>query len=133
MEWEQLRAHYARLFRASGLTQKQLAKAAGLSQNLISKLMHNRRQGPVVGTLLRAVPALGVPLSVFFAQIEEAEAGGPVPGLGVPPGLVGAEPEWEAAARLRRITEALRAFEEAIRGPAPPAARRRRRHKKRPA
>jgi transcriptional regulator with XRE-family HTH domain len=114
MEWEHIRAHYARLVRESGLTQKQLAKAAGLSQNVISKLLHNRRDGPVVGTLLRAVIGLGLPLSSFFAQIEAMADADDDLARGLVAARRAKTPEIEHLELFRRFGAALHAFEQAF-------------------
>ena len=83
MEWEQVRTHYERTFRAqkaAGRSQADVADSGGFrrgrkSQNVISRLMRNSRQGPRVTTLLKAIEGLGMlRTSVFFAQIENGEA-----------------------------------------------------------
>ena len=73
MDWVAVREHYRRLFEASGRTQVDVARAAGLSQSAIHKLLVNQGDGPAVETLLRAVQGLGLPLPEFFRQIEEEE------------------------------------------------------------
>lgn len=122
MEWEQIRAHYVRAFHESGRTQQQVAAAAGLTQNTISKLMANRREGPVVGTLLRAITGLGLLPSMFFAQIEDEEP--PTPGL-APAVSSGRSTDAEDLARFRRFGLALRAFEQALVGTTPRRRKRR--------
>jgi transcriptional regulator with XRE-family HTH domain len=75
MNWDTIRAHYAALLAESGRTQHAVAVAGGLSgQNAISKLLANTKRGPSVETLVRAVIGLGVPLSVFFAALEDVPA-----------------------------------------------------------
>jgi transcriptional regulator with XRE-family HTH domain len=125
MEWEQIRAHYVRAFHESGRTQQQVAAAAGLTQNTISKLMANRREGPVVGTLLRAITGLGLLPSIFFTQIEDEEPPTPDVARAVPGGR---HVDDEDLARLRRFGLALRAFEQTLVGATP---RRRKRRAKR--
>lgn len=75
MEWKDIRAHYERAFRAArrrGLTQAKVAEAGGLKgQNVISKLLQNETKGPQVETFVKAVQGLGIPVSTFFAQIEQ--------------------------------------------------------------
>lgn len=71
MDWRLVREHYKRLLTASGRTQSDVARAAGLPQSAIHKLMANKGDGPSVETLLRAVQGLGITLSEFFGQVEQ--------------------------------------------------------------
>ncbi len=73
MEWRLVREHYRRLLQASGRTQTDVTRAAGLSKSAISKLMANQGDGPTVATLLAAVQGLGMPLSEFFRRVEAEE------------------------------------------------------------
>jgi transcriptional regulator with XRE-family HTH domain len=66
MDWRLVREHYKRLFESSGRTQTDVARAAGVPQSAIHKLMANTGDGPSVETLLRAVQGLGITLSEFF-------------------------------------------------------------------
>ena len=113
MDWEQVRAHYERTFRAqkaAGRTQAEIADLGGFrrgrkSQNAISKLMKNSRQGPRVTTLLKAIDGLGMPASVFFAQIENGDA----PTGHVPTVFVSHRADDDDLAWLRGIVQAFRA------------------------
>jgi transcriptional regulator with XRE-family HTH domain len=75
MDWKRIRAHYERAFRAArrrGLTQAKVAEAGGLKgQNVVSKLLANESKGPQVETFVKAVHGLGMPVSLFFAQLEQ--------------------------------------------------------------
>lgn len=76
--WKEIRAHYAALWRASELTQEQVARRGGLKgQNAISRLLRNTKRGPSVDTLTKAVEGLGLSLVEFFTDLEENRAGAP--------------------------------------------------------
>lgn len=75
MTWTHIRAEYARRLsevKASGHTQEDIAIAGGLAvgQTAISKMVRNQRRGPSVETFVGAVRGLGIPLSLFFAELE---------------------------------------------------------------
>jgi transcriptional regulator with XRE-family HTH domain len=91
MDWSDVRMHYYRLFTASGLTQTQVANAAGFNQSTLQKLLSNDKQGPAATTLLKAIRGLGMLPSEFFASLEHALVGadaasGPLPRQEVPRG-----------------------------------------------
>jgi transcriptional regulator with XRE-family HTH domain len=72
-----VRRHALELFdtaQRDGITQKMIAARGGLTgQNLLSRLLTNRKLGPSVDTFLKAISGLGKPLSVFFAEVEAQE------------------------------------------------------------
>ena len=74
MDWKDIRAHYVRALRTArdrGLTQQKVAAAGGLKgQNYISKIKTAPRLGPAVELFIRAIEGLGIPVSVFFAELE---------------------------------------------------------------
>jgi transcriptional regulator with XRE-family HTH domain len=76
MEWRQIREHYRRALgvaRSHGrLTQVDVARAGRTAQNQISKLLNSKdtSRGPTVVNFLKALDGLGVPASVFFAELE---------------------------------------------------------------
>lgn len=73
MEWKTIRAQYERLFndaKKMGATQETVARAGGLRQNKISKILDNGGRGPQVETFVKAVEGLGITVSSFFLQIE---------------------------------------------------------------
>jgi len=77
MQWEQIRALYAQLFRAAkarGETQTTIAQRGGLAQNQISDLLRNADYGPTVEIFVRAVAGLGISLSAFFTALEQRDA-----------------------------------------------------------
>jgi transcriptional regulator with XRE-family HTH domain len=78
MKWTDIRSHYEAVFtetRQKGVTQAEVARRGGLpGQNAISKLLANRKRGPSAETFIGAVRGLGLPVSVFFAQLEGREA-----------------------------------------------------------
>lgn len=68
VEWHTIRAAFIR--ERGTRTQAEIAEPVGLKQNAISKLEANDNLGPAVGTFVKAVLGLGMPVSKFFAQIE---------------------------------------------------------------
>lgn len=60
----------------AGLTQEQLASAAGLDRAYISQL-ENDHKSPTVDTLLRLCGAIGVRASELIARIEPVPAASP--------------------------------------------------------
>lgn len=65
--WAALQVRWARL--DAGLSQKELAARAGVSQQQIAKLEHPD-ENPTVGTLEKAARALGLVLNVGFEAAE---------------------------------------------------------------
>jgi transcriptional regulator with XRE-family HTH domain len=83
MEWEQIRAHFARLLearQAEGKRQEDVALEGGLDrQNQISRILHNKgRYGPTVEIFIKGVIGLGLQPSEFFTQLEQQEASGSI-------------------------------------------------------
>jgi transcriptional regulator with XRE-family HTH domain len=75
MDWRDVREHYRRAFgiaRRRGLTQTDVARAAGLGQNHISRILNWRDDslGPTIMTFLKALQGIGLPASIFFAELE---------------------------------------------------------------
>jgi transcriptional regulator with XRE-family HTH domain len=143
MDWRLVREHYKRLFESSGRTQTDVARAAGLPQSAIHKLMANTGDGPSVETLLRAVQGLGITLSEFFGQVEQErsrDGSAPASPLDRPAQLEHFDQTVIAEfIRLRAELEAIRRTATGAAGPdkrpdpgdagepvAPPGARRRR-------
>ena len=60
----------------AGLSQKQLAEKAGVSQQQIAKL-ENPDENPTLGTLSKVSEALGMPLTVSFGTLAEPTASWP--------------------------------------------------------
>ncbi len=54
---------------AAGLTQEQLAKAAGLHRTYVSQLERNRKS-PTLDVLFRLCRAIGIAPSEFIARVE---------------------------------------------------------------
>lgn len=115
-----MRARYEALIREAkqrGETQETIAERAGLRQNVISKMLYNDKLGPQVETFVKAVEGLGLPVSVFFAQIEGAASGTDTakPSVTQPTQAVADEPlspssedleqAWDAIGTLARIAE----------------------------
>jgi transcriptional regulator with XRE-family HTH domain len=74
--WTAIRNHYVALWRASGLSQKEVARRGGLSgNNAISRLLVNAKRGPSIETLTKAVTGLGLSLVDFFAGVDETRPG----------------------------------------------------------
>ena len=81
MEWEQIRAHFVRLWeirKAEGKRQEDIALAGGLErQNQISRVLTSKGpRGPSVRIFINAVIGLGLQPSEFFAQLEREHATG---------------------------------------------------------
>ena len=75
-EWEQIGAHYRRLFDARKATQEATAHAGGLvRQNQISRVLSNKKNGPSLVIFLKAVIGLGMQPSEFFADLERYASG----------------------------------------------------------
>lgn len=134
MEWTQIREHFERLFIESRLTQKEVGRNGGLAQNLISKLLENKKKGPSVQTFVNAVLGLGMPLTRFFAQLEHQSS---PTDLDVPPGPPSprkSQVDDETSRQLQRAFKGLRdaaiAFEAATRDRSVPRHRPRRRRRK---
>jgi transcriptional regulator with XRE-family HTH domain len=71
-----IRNHYKALWRASDLTQDEVARRGGLpGQNAISNLLANTHKGPTVETLAKAIHGLGLSLEEFFASLEDRRPG----------------------------------------------------------
>jgi transcriptional regulator with XRE-family HTH domain len=130
MTWSEIHAHYLRLFKMSGKSQEQIARAGGIKQNSISKLIANRKRGPTVATFVAAVRGLGISLSTFFAQLERFDGQLPTDGE-TPPGIGrGADDETDRQWRqfLRGVRAAIKAFDDETRDR--PMLRRRPRRRK---
>jgi transcriptional regulator with XRE-family HTH domain len=131
MEWQQIRDHYARLLEESGKTQEQVAKALNKNQNLISKLLANKKRGPTVETFVDAVLGLDVPLSEFFARLERhlgLRSSSGVEALVVPPlAASDVRPDDPLHRLLRGVHAAFRAFDLEVSGGRQDLARSRRR------
>lgn len=67
MEWTAIREAFKAARAARKLDQHEVA---GLPQAMISKIEMNNNLGPTVGTFVKAVLGLGIPVSAFFLQIE---------------------------------------------------------------
>ena len=78
VDWKTIRSAFIRT--RGRRTQAEIAKAGDLLQPAISKLESNDSLGPAVGTFVKAVKGLGVPVSEFFRQIE-----------GLPPAVLSAQ------------------------------------------
>src|SRR5262252_937693 len=75
-EWEQIGAHYKRLFDARSATQEQTAHAGGLvRQNQISRILNNKKNGPSLVKFVKAIIGLGMLPSEFFADLERYASG----------------------------------------------------------
>lgn len=72
MEWAAIRKAFRAARVARGLKQNQIP---GSKQGMVSKLETNHNLGPAVGTFVKAVEGLGIPVSSFFAQIEGLPGG----------------------------------------------------------
>lgn len=111
MDWERVRAHYARRFEASQSTQQDVAAAGQLpGQSAIQKLIANRKRGPSVETFLKAVLGLGITVSTFFAELE------------APPPTPITEPSSQPPFDPSSILDRLRDLERALAAMAPPVA-----------
>jgi transcriptional regulator with XRE-family HTH domain len=76
--WPALRNHYVALWRASGLSQAEVARRGGLSgNNAISRLIVNAKLGPSVANFMKAVHGLGLSLVDFLAGVEESHGATP--------------------------------------------------------
>jgi transcriptional regulator with XRE-family HTH domain len=72
MKWTDIRSAFIRA--RGGRSQATIGKAGGLRQNAISKIETNDKLGPAVETFINAVQGLGIPVSAFFAQVEQQTA-----------------------------------------------------------
>lgn len=74
-EWRVIREHFARTLETvrdeRRMPQVAIAESGGIRQNLVSRLLKNRKRGPSVETFLRALKGLGVKPSEFFAALED--------------------------------------------------------------
>jgi hypothetical protein len=68
MHWKVVRATYARLMGTR--TQGEIAHAANVPQNYISRVINNHNRGPNVETFLKAVVGLGLTPAQFFTIVE---------------------------------------------------------------
>jgi transcriptional regulator with XRE-family HTH domain len=66
---EQVRKEINRLFRASGMTETELAKKAGVSQKTVNNLLHDRHP-PSLVTVEACAAALGVEIWQLFLSDE---------------------------------------------------------------
>lgn len=119
MDWKQIQANYRRDFieaKERGATQEKVS-LFGVTQTTISRLVRGRTFGPLgprTMTFVQAVRGLGVPLSVFFGEIERSNAEdeqlrllpwarGSTTGQRITPPLIGPTPEHTVGRRLIRL------------------------------
>ena len=75
MDWHTIRSAFIKA-RGSRTQEDIAANVKGLTQGAIAKLESNDNLGPTVGTFIKAVEGLGIPVSSFFAEIENRHATG---------------------------------------------------------
>jgi transcriptional regulator with XRE-family HTH domain len=74
-----IRENVKRLRAAAGLTQQQLATAAGLSVSVVSQIEQGTNEDPRLSTLAALARALGASLDALAVSTEPTDTGTPAP------------------------------------------------------